>query len=442
MTGLLGVGAVILEQAQAPELAGGGDVLVEVLATGGPYAELTLAGTLASMKEVEVASPRAEELVLVRAGDREPVQVVARGGVPSLERALGDPETAGQPGWVDGPEDQAWLHPDPESIFRAADRFHPFPEQSRWQGSWAEWLYFNGSSGDTRFYLTFLVGEGDPGGLRPAGVRLQLENTEFKGSWWAEDRLDGDQVLESAPELEIAGCSIRLSGNRYLITLDLPAPGGEGLASEHLRGELSIEGDLKDVVPPFRLYGASDWVSGYVVPVPDGRLGGFLEAGDTRWSLAGGTGYHDHNWGYWEGVTWRWGQVSGRYGSFLYGRVIPPEQAADPDKVPSVLVFRGVDGSRRFLQDVEIRESGGGAGEAPQTIVVRGSGPGTRVRMEFQVAGVERTGFSFGGDEPGMDLLQMRGTWVVEATLDGVTRIMEASGSAETFRGAPVDPGV
>ena len=22
-----------------------------------------------------------------------------------------------------------------------------------------------------------------------------------------------------------------------------------------------------------------------------------------------GTGYHDHNWGFWKGVSWQWGQV-------------------------------------------------------------------------------------------------------------------------------------
>ena len=47
--------------------------------------------------------------------------------------------------------------------------------------------------------------------------------------------------------------------------------------------------------------------AGYVVPALSGELSGELSIGDERIDLAGGSGYHDHNWGFWEGVTWRWG---------------------------------------------------------------------------------------------------------------------------------------
>ena len=40
----------------------------------------------------------------------------------------------------------------------ALDRFHPIPDVPLRADSWAEWLYFNGRAGDTRFYLTFMVG--------------------------------------------------------------------------------------------------------------------------------------------------------------------------------------------------------------------------------------------------------------------------------------------
>ena len=49
-------------------------------------------------------------------------------------------------------------------------------------------------------------------------------------------------------------------------------------------------------------------------------------------SLAGGTGYHDHNWGFWQGVSWQWGQVQHGDLSLLYGRVFPPREAADPER--------------------------------------------------------------------------------------------------------------
>ncbi len=55
------------------------------------------------------------------------------------------------------------------------DRFHPIPDVPARAASWAEWLYFNGRSGDTRFYLTFLAGPRAAPGRRVLGVRLQLE---------------------------------------------------------------------------------------------------------------------------------------------------------------------------------------------------------------------------------------------------------------------------
>ena len=51
----------------------------------------------------------------------------------------------------------------------------------------------------------------------------------------------------------------------------------------------------------------------------------------------GGTGYHDHNWGFWQGVSWQWGQVQGEGLSFVYGRVYPPADAADPSRIPAFL---------------------------------------------------------------------------------------------------------
>ncbi len=438
MAGLLGVGAVILEQARSPELAGGGDVLVGVAGDRGSHALRALAGPLRASEGIAVASPRAGGLFHVVRQQGGPLRVVARGGIPSLEQALGDPETGDQALWADGPQDDPWLNPDLEWILRESDRFHEHPAESRWQGSWAEWLYFNGTAGDTRFYLTFLVGEGEPGDRRPAGVRLQLETDEWKGSWWAEDMLDGTELLRSAPDLDIAGCSVRLDATGYRITLDFPGSNHRENDPRPLRGSLLIQGGIEGLIPPLQLYGAHGWVSGYVVPVSDGRLEGTLNVDGVIVPLQAGRGYHDHNWGYWAGVTWRWGQVAGAEGSFLYGRVIPPEDAADPDQMPPVLVFRGVDGERRFLRDVKIEEQGGAEGEAPQRILVRGSGPDAEIRMEFQVSGADRTRTSFLGDgrAPAMDLLQMRGVWTVRAKLGGEEFTMQETGSAETFRGS------
>ena len=67
-------------------------------------------------------------------------------------------------------------------------------------------------------------------------------------------------------------------------------------------------------------------MSGYTVPVPAGSLGGALRVGSAAIDLSGGSAYHDHNWGFWDGVSWQWGQVRGDGLSFVYGRVHPPAE--------------------------------------------------------------------------------------------------------------------
>ena len=92
---LLGVASIVLEQAQSPALVGGGDVNIR-LPLGVP-ARLVLAGTLQSESlrpRVRIAAAsHTTELYLLREGRRTRVDV--RGGIPSVERELGDPEVAG-----------------------------------------------------------------------------------------------------------------------------------------------------------------------------------------------------------------------------------------------------------------------------------------------------------------------------------------------------------
>ena len=53
--------------------------------------------------------------------DGKSVQVDARGGIPSRERALGDHETTQVPSWQDQPGDAVWTHLSPEDGLRASD---------------------------------------------------------------------------------------------------------------------------------------------------------------------------------------------------------------------------------------------------------------------------------------------------------------------------------
>ena len=40
-----------------------------------------------------------------------------------------------------------------------------------------------------------------------------------------------------------------------------------------------------------------------------GQLDGTIDVAGERISFDEGVGYHDHNWGFWRGVSWQWGQV-------------------------------------------------------------------------------------------------------------------------------------
>lgn len=433
MAALLGIGGVILEQSRDPALAGGGDVVL-----GGVAGRLTSprfvmgdvlgAGPLAP--QVAAASPwRRADLYLFDAAGTTPVR--ARGGIPSRERAIGDPETSGISGWTDTEADRGWAAPDPEDVLRDLDRFHPIPDVPARAGSWAEWLYFNGRAGDARFYLTFLAGPRLPSGGRSLGVRLQLERNGRMTSYSSSVETDESEIVASAPDLTAGPNRVRLSENQYRLTLDLPAERGGG----RVQGTLVVTAQPGKAAAPLVLRGANGWLSGYVVPVMAGALEGTLTAGGERVDFSGGTAYHDHNWGFWEGVRWQWGQVQGPGLSFVYGRVFPPPDAADPDRIPGFLVALGENGPIGFATDVTIEETDRPGGSVPERILVRGRGDNLDVTMDLAIEQETSTRMgerSFGG---GMTFLQLRAVYRVSGRAGGRAVTFTAPGSAETFRG-------
>lgn len=427
---LLGVAQIVLDQARAPALAGGGDVVVTGTSHGIP-ARVLLVGALqtpalASRTKAAVASSRAG-LFLVK-DDGSTIAVKARGGVPSEERRLDDPELRDQPAWQDTEEDRAWTTPDPADVLRAIDRFHPVPDVPEWASSWAEWLYFNGRSGDTRFYLTFLVGPGTPDGRRVAGVRLQLERQGKLTSYTAGAALDRAAVLR-APELTIGNNTITLEGRRYRIALDLKDARGV-----RVTGTLDVEGAAGRLMPPIEITGARGWRTGYVVPVMAGTLGGSLRVGRELVSLDTGTSYHDHNWGFWEGVSWQWGQVQHDGLSVVFGRVFPPKTAADPDRVPGFLGVLGPDGPIGYTTRVTIEETNAPGTTRPARVVIRGRSSTLDLVLDFAVESMEvnRMRGPMAGE---LDFLQMRGHYTAKGTAGSRPLAFESAGSAETFRG-------
>ena len=431
---LLGVGRVVLEQARAPELVGGGDVLVTGQSGEVTAARVLLAGTLATAPLgawTRAASPWSRE-TLYLLGDKGPLPVRARGGIPTLEKALGDPEIAGQP-WHDTAADSSWTAPAPDDLLRAVDGFHPIPDVPERRSSWAEWLYFNGRAADARFYLTFLVGppdERDRSRRRVAGVRLQLDRGGTVETFSASALLSDEEVAR-APELTIANNGVRLEGGRYRLSLDL-----RGSRGRRVTGVLVLGGSPNRLLPPIEIFGAGGWRTGYVVPVMAGALDGSLLVDGTPVTFENGTGYHDHNWGFWEGVSWQWGQVQHGDMSFVYGRVFPPREAADPERMPGFLGALGPDGPLGYATNVTIEETNNTSGR-PERIVIRGRHAGLDLTLTFSVAAAVVNRSEGGLRAASLDFLQLQGTYDVRGRVGDRQVAFTAPGAAETFRGAP-----
>ncbi len=379
MAALLGVGDVILEQARSPALRGGGDLVVVGRAgdvTSARYLLSSVIGAPPLAARVAAVSPTQRRPLFLVEGDRV-TRLRGRGGIPSLEKAVGDPEVARVGAWTDAPADRAWAAPDPGELLRAMDRFHSIPEA-------------------------------------PSEAAL----------------------LAAAPDLDVAGNTVRLEGLRYRIALDLAAErGGPGV-----KGEIALDAPPGRSVPPFVLHGRSGWLSGYVVPVLSGPLSGALEIGGARIALDGAIGYHDHNWGFWRGVSWQWGQVTHEGYSFLYGRVRPPPDATPPDeaaRIPGILAVIGPGGPIAFAKGAQIEEASSSADGRPESIQILAREAGLDVRMDLHIEDVVRTALGRPGSIGAgpTQFLQLRARYHVTGRVGDRRLDFTALGSAETFRG-------
>jgi hypothetical protein len=424
---LLGIAGIVLEQAQSPALVGGGDVNIRLSPAVPP--QLVLSGTLQSdairPRVRAAAASHTTDLFLLH--DGKTIQVAARGGIPSVERELGDPEITGMEVWRDTSEDAAWTRQTPEAVLRQIDRFHGVPDVPEWSDSWAEWLYFNGRSADARFYLTFMVGPRTASGNRGASVRLQIERNGKTESYVTGQEVT-DQDLARTPDLTVGTSSVRLDGLVYRIHLDLTDASGR-----RATGDISIKASAGRLVPPVEITGARGWRTGYVVPVMAGALDGALTVAGEQVSFADGTGYHDHNWGFWKGVSWQWGQAQQGELSLIYGRVFPPPEAADPERIPGFVGALGPDGPLGYSTDVRITETNDDKGQ-PRSIELRTRSASLTLDLRFDVASIvtSRMQGALGGS---MNFLQMRGQYTVSGRAGSRDLAFTAPGAAETFRG-------
>ena len=445
MVELLGVGAVILEQAHSPALQGGGDLIVTGAVGPVDSARYVLSNVLASDRfrsRTTAVSPSRRATLFLLAHDRK-IAIPVRAGVPSREKAVGDPEVVAQDSWVDTPADSAWTDPPAGDVLRAMDRFHPVPSEPSsvaspfGRMSWAEWLYFNGKTADgrLRFYLTFMAGSPSTMGRRPMLVRLQLNRDGKTSNYSAAADVDERELLERAPDLDVGGNRVRLDGRQYHMTLALAH---ESVASQQasgsdLQGEITLDAAPGRSLPPAAIHGAGGWISGYVVPVLAGTFRGTLHIAGEDVTVDGAAGYHDHNWGFWEGVRWQWGQAAGGDVSIVYGRVFPPPTVADPSRIPGFLGVLGPDGPIAFSTDVTISEDNGSG--QPKAITVQARGREVDLTLRFDVAESVGTRMSLTRTAAGaMNFLQLGGVYHVKGKAAGRDIDFTTRGSAETFR--------
>jgi hypothetical protein len=254
---------------------------------------------------------------------------------------------------------------------------------------------------------------------------------------YSQSAIVSDEQLASAPDITAGLNSIRLIGSEYHVAIDLPAESGGPRAS----GDIVVRAVPGHSLPPFTMRGAAGWLSGYVVPVMRGELAGVIAIGGDRVDLRGGTAYHDHNWGFWQGVRWQWGQVEGDGLSFVYGRVYPPGAAADAARLPGFLVALGSQGPVGYATDVTIDETNDAvSATAPRRILVSGHSDSLTLTMDIAVDQITTTRTDTGSFGGGANFLQMRGAYRVSGRAGDRTVEFTAPGSAETFRGASSVP--
>jgi hypothetical protein len=119
--------------------------------------------------------------------------------------------------------------------------------------------------------------------------------------------------------------------------------------------------------------------------------------------------------------------------SLLYGRVFPPADAADPERVPGFVGVLGPDGPLAYATDVAITETNSADGR-PRAIDIRAEGTAIDVTVRFEVVSAEATRMSTGPLTNGLDFLQLQGRYTVRGRAGDRALNFTAAGAAETFR--------
>ena len=460
MIALLSVGEALLAQAQDRDLVAGGDLVLlpegidpsvlKVNGVTGLYLAIQQAGFVTREvlrgprfgPEISAAAPQIDgRQVYVRAhGTILPTSASA--GIPSLDRAAR--ATAAVPGARDSAGDRAWNSPAPGNLADQLDRFHRPPSGKH--AAWAEWDYFNfvDPASGAYGYMTLLAGGEGRGAVL---VRLRQKGRPSEDLTIPAMIRVGDLSVDRA-EQRIGPAWVRIDHGRYHVTVD----------DSRLRADLWLTPDGGYYLPPGE-FTEGELVSGYVVPVVQGRMSGEIRTERTALNLVEAPAYHDHNWGTWTGVTWDWGEASGARGAVLYGGLHLDRAHAAGGRAPALFLWGAArqDGGNRsggFLAALPVRSIGyagwhpgpvldGRRIDVPTSVTIDAGRAGDSVRVRFhvrdalassagQTAVSKQSGVSPSGRATSA-FLQLRGEADVRGTLDGAVLEFTGLGAAETY---------
>ena len=342
--------------------------------------------------------------------------------------------------WQDAPADAAWTVARSPATCCARSTASTRSPTRRHARSWAEWLYFNGRSGDARFYLTFLVGPPRPSGrdARPAcgcssiaaagmtTLRRQPRRMTDADCWPRAGPHDRTQPRAARGLATDHARSARHGTGA--------APTRTGRARGH--GEIVARGAAAaGRCRRFEISGARGWLSGLRGAGDVGRArrrpsrrrrrGSRSTAAPAITITTGASGKACRGSG---------DRCSTAGSPSSTGACFPPPDAADPDRIPGFLAALGPDGPLGYATDVTIDETNDPGTAGPPH---RGARPRARPRPRHAAdrRGCRRhpsAARSFGAD---MDFLQLRVRYTVSGKAGDRAIQFEAPGSAETFRG-------
>lgn len=443
MIALLAVGDALLVQAQDRSVVSGGDLVIlpagidpevlKVSAVTGMFLSLPNARFLVRQvvmgprfgQSVEAASPEITgKLVYVRT--RNGIFAArASAAIPSAAARSRSALAIDDPKWSDTQADRDWIAPSGARVLEEIDRFHK-PVSGPEGRTWAEWWYFNFATPDGHFgYVSFIADR-----QRRVLVSVALTRPGGRTTRWQETHANGTLPLmgttyRAGPHM------IELRGGVYHVRLARPG----------------YVADLQFRPVPHLYFPPVEWQagafrSGYVVPGLRTSVTGEVRLGaDTI--RVDGTGYHDHNWGVWQAVTWEWGTASTPEFALLAGLVRHRSLAAQE----MLVTLHGQDGGRSGLLAI-LRGSAPVSSEWRDGPKIRGVP--LRVPGRLQYAAANDAGDRLTVEITPTDIaatpvekhvfLQMRGGYKVRGQIGGRSVAFTTQGFAETFLPLPSHP--